>query len=98
MDEYSATDHSVILTQQGEEGKMQKQTGQLYKSFHDYISRIVLFLFWPLVTHLTKKVQKHTAVEDVIQRGQAPLYAVPLIAQPGASSFNISTVEGLCEL
>lgn len=49
MDEYSATDHSVILTQQGEEGeKMQKQTVQLQKkhaqSFHENISRGLIFM------------------------------------------------------
>lgn len=52
MDEYLATDHSVILTQQGEEGKNAKKnnnnnkkrscrTKQMYKSFYDNISGLV---------------------------------------------------------
>lgn len=51
MDEYLDTDHSVMLTQQGEEGeKMQKQTVQLQhthkkknKSFHENISEACFY-------------------------------------------------------
>lgn len=51
MDEYSATDHSVILTQQGEEGKNAKTNSaaaahkKKSKSFHENISGACVFMW-----------------------------------------------------
>lgn len=105
MDEYSATDHSVILTQQGEEGggEMQKQTVQLQhmkkknKSFHENMSGACVFM-WndsspPLQSYRETKGGKTPKVQEQTLFREVWSSGVRLHSLLSLSSFNISTVQ-----